>query len=277
MLESNYINAACHTDFLQIADRFEAQNGFALRPNLEMLCYVGSHSHGTYDPKPGNLDDTDYMMVVLPPAERLLGLHKWEHWTLQEDRLDVVAYSLEKYVRLVLKSNPNVLGTLYLRPQDYLWRSTSWTTLQLGRHFLASLNAYPAFCGYAHSQLKRLEGGAYRGYMGAERKKLVDQFGYDPKNAAHLIRLWRMGLEYVGSGTLQVYREDREELKSIKRGEWTLEQIREEAARLEVKMQEAKANSPLRPEPDWQWANDYLVSHTAFKVGKYIADQCNFA
>ena len=40
--------------------------------------------------------------------------------------------------------------------------------------------------------------------------------GYDIKNAAHVIRLYRMGIEYLESGNLQVFRPDREELKAIK-------------------------------------------------------------
>src|SRR5207249_9070807 len=38
-----------------------------------------------------------------------LGLPRWEHWRMQQDELDVVIYSLEKAVRLLLKSNPNIV------------------------------------------------------------------------------------------------------------------------------------------------------------------------
>lgn len=266
-MQTSFMQTWFHTaDAVTIHRAFMEQNGFSLQNTLQMVCYVGSHSHGTYVPSDSNLDDTDYMLVVLPPARRLLGLHKWEHWTYQVGHLDVVAYSLEKYLRLVLKSNPNVLGTLYLREEDYLWRATAFLSLQENRHRLASLNAYPAFCGYAQAQLKRLEGGAYRGYMGAERKLLVDKFGYDPKNAAHLIRLWRMGLEFVETGELTVYRPDREELKAIKRGEWSLDAIRLEARILEKKMQVAKHNSPLQKEPDWYWADLWLTDTSTASI-----------
>lgn len=243
----------------RILTAFRKANGFDLLSHLIMACYVGSQSHGTYEPSPNNLDDTDFMLVVLPPTDRLLGLKSWDHWVFQQDELDVVAYSLDKYIRLVLKSNPNVFGTLYLRDQDYVFRSRPFRYLQENRKRLESLCAYPAFAGYAFSQLKRLQNGAYKGYMGAERKALVERFGYDTKNAAHLIRLYRMGIEFVQTGELRVYRPDREELKAIKRGEWPLDRVQAEATRLEQAMFDAKATSPLPAQPETFWVEQFLV------------------
>lgn len=57
--------------------------------------------------------------------------------------------------------------------------------------------------------------------MGERRKALVRRHGYDTKNAAHLIRLLRMGIEFLQSGELLVDRSghDAGELLAIKRGE----------------------------------------------------------
>ena len=59
------------------------------------------------------------MAVVVPPPKYQLGLKKWEHWTLQKDELDVVAYALQKFVGLLLHSNPNVVGLLWLRAEHF--------------------------------------------------------------------------------------------------------------------------------------------------------------
>src|ERR1043165_9239253 len=58
------------------------------------------------------------------------------------------------------------------------------------------------------------------GYMGSKRRELVRRIGYDAKNAAHLIRLLRMGIEFLVEGELHVARADAENLLEIKRGEW---------------------------------------------------------
>jgi hypothetical protein len=88
------------------------------------------------------------------------------------------------------------------------------------------------------------------GYMGEKRRELVRRVGYDAKNAAHLIRLLRMGIEFLTEGTLHVERADAAELLTIKRGEWPLEQVKTEAERLFQLSQEAYVRSSLPAEPD---------------------------
>ncbi len=88
------------------------------------------------------------------------------------------------------------------------------------------------------------------GYMGQKRRELVRRHGYDAKNAAHLIRLLRMGIEFLTEGTLHVERADAAELLSIKSGEWPLEKVKSEAERLFQLSQEAYVRSSLPAEPD---------------------------
>jgi hypothetical protein len=102
--------------------------------------------------------------------------------------------------------------------------------------------------------VKRYKGERRRyysgGYMGKKRRELVMRVGYDAKNAAHLIRLLRMGIEFLTEGTLYVERADGPELLSIKRGEWPLEKVKAESERLFQLAQEAYVRSSLPPEPD---------------------------
>ena len=92
---------------------------------------------------------------------------------------------------------------------------------------------------------------------------MVRKYQYDVKNAAHLIRLLRMGSEFISTGSLQVYRTtDADELKIIKRGGWTLDQVKAEAERLFAGVEVARAKSPLPPTPDAVAANDLLMPST---------------
>ncbi len=88
------------------------------------------------------------------------------------------------------------------------------------------------------------------GYMGKKRRELVRRVGYDAKNAAHLIRLLRMGIEFLIEGTIYVERADAPELLDIKRGAWSLEKVKTEAERLFQLSQEAYVRSTLPAEPD---------------------------
>lgn len=301
----------------RIIDHFERDNGFALKPHLVVLGLMGSHSHGTYLPpeEPNAVDDIDLMGFVVPPLEYHVGLPRWQHWTLQFEELDVVLYSLEKAFRLLLKSNPNIVGLLWLRPDEYLFRSAAFERLVQNRDIFSSQHAADAFAGYAYDQLKRMEAfdlermdeyegltntikgrgavgevleadGAklrylasrwdlsydllarfrklhhshFSGYMGEKRKAMVRKYQYDVKNAAHLIRLLRMGAEFLESGMLNVFRtSDADELKIIKRGGWTLDQVKAEAERLFAGIDAARERSPLKPAPDAGAANALLM------------------
>lgn len=55
-------------------------------------------------------------------------------------------------------------------------------------------------------RFRKLHREHFSGYMGEKRKAMVRKYQYDVKNAAHLIRLLRMGTEFLTTGELQVYR-----------------------------------------------------------------------
>lgn len=98
------------------------------------------------------------------------------------------------------------------------------------------------------------------GYMGDKRKRLVIEHGYDSKNAAHLIRLLRMCIEFMGSGKLTVDRPDAVELLSIKRGEWQLAEVKKHADDLFRQAREARDASTLPDKPNHEEAERLLIS-----------------
>jgi hypothetical protein len=112
-------------------------------------------------------------------------------------------------------------------------------------------------------QYEGLRSKYFSGYMGNKRKRLVEKFGYDTKNAAHLIRILRMGIEFLAEGRLHVEREDKLELLAIKRGEWSLEKVQSEAGKLFELAREANVRSPLPPEVDKQKAEALCVGLVA--------------
>ena len=227
---------------------------FPLGPSLVLLGRRGSEAHGTYLPptEPDAIDDRDLMGACIPPARYYLGLSRWEGAEAIKGQWDVVLYELRKFVRLLEKQNPNVIGMLWLEPEDYLFVSEEGRALIENRElFRGRKLAYQSFCGYASSQLKKMEGGAFRGYMGDKRKRLVEQHGYDTKNAAHLIRLLHMGEEYLRTGEMRVRRTwDRDMLVEIKRGGWKLEQVKEYAESRFARVRDAFEQSPMPDEPD---------------------------
>lgn len=88
------------------------------------------------------------------------------------------------------------------------------------------------------------------GYMGDKRKRLVLEYGYDTKNAAHCIRLLRMCKEFLLNGEMQVFRPDAADLLNIKQGMWALSDVKKHARELFEEIKWARDNSKLPAEPD---------------------------
>src|SRR5215510_14602564 len=133
----------------RLSRAFVASNGFALEPHLLVLGLMRSHSHGTYIPpaEPDAIDDVDLMGCLVPPVEYHIGLPRWQHWVFQFEELDVVIYSRERAFRLLLKSNPNIVGLLWLRDDGYVHRHPLFDRVRSSRAIFSSLEAAEAFAG----------------------------------------------------------------------------------------------------------------------------------
>ena len=321
-----------------------------------MLAKIGSHSHGTYIPPtdPQAIDDIDYMGVVIPPMSFTLGLREWEGLNFQFEELDCVFYSFRKFISLLVKSNPNVLGLLWMKEDFYIHSHPQWNVLLHHRNLFSSKEAYPSFMGYAHGQMKKMtsfdlktqkewelslalveaagwskekvikgeqlpmpdqnavlkaylkyckendiqiitgpgelalyelnksltriksiHARHFQGYMGEKRKKLVTKYGFDTKNAAHLIRLMRMCVEFLKTGQLKVYRDiDGDYIRSIKSGKVSLEDVQFEADSLFAEAEILK-DSPLCPLPDAPDVAmiDHLTVHAYLSVYGLVFDR----
>lgn len=229
-----------------------------------LTVWRGSVAHGTYVPNdnPLSIDDKDLIGICIPPAEYYMGLREFGSKGTQEimvDPWDIVVYEHRKALRLLAKGNPNMLCMLWAPPEFTTQYTAAGEALLACRSLFATKAAFPAFRGYAQSQLHKMGKGVYHGYMGEKRKALVDKFGYDTKNASHLIRILRQGIDFMRTGELEVYRDDAEELLAIKHGEFSYDQIRTEAVALDLELNEAGEKSTLPETPDWDAINKLAV------------------
>lgn len=229
-----------------------------------LIGYRGSIAHGMFVPSsdPNSIDDRDLMAVSIPPIDYYFAFNSarfgsrgtYEKWL---GEYDAVTYELKKYISLLVNSNPNVLSLLWNHEHHYILRTAAGQMLIDNRQLFVTKKIYHAFTGYAAGQLKRMTHLAFEGYMGEKRKALVQKHGYDTKNAAHAIRLLRMGIEYLQSGILNVDRSniDAQELLDIKKGLWPLEQVKADGERLFAIAKQALQESTLPEEPDAEQVN----------------------
>jgi predicted nucleotidyltransferase len=260
MLTDAIINAKGDVKFRGITQ--QETNQLLPEKGLMLLVYRGSIAHGMYVPQedPDSIDDKDVMGAYIAPYQHYVGFPSgkdsmeniYKEW-------DVVCYELRKLIQLLLKGNPNVLSLLWVHDRHVIYENNAGKLLRANKKIFVSKNVYHSFNGYAYSQFKRMTHFKFEGYMGDKRKKLVEKFGYDTKNAAHLIRLLRMGIEFLTEGTLHVHRADAENLLAIKRGEWDLKKVQDEAERLFTLAEEAYVRSSLPAEPDREAAEELLA------------------
>ena len=82
------------------------------------------------------------------------------------------------------------------------------------------------------------------------RAALEAEHGYDTKHAMHLVRLQRMAVEILESGSVRVRRDDRDELLAIRDGAWSYDELLEQSERLAASIRVARAASSLPKRPD---------------------------
>jgi predicted nucleotidyltransferase len=241
-----------------------------LEENVILKGYRGSIAHGTYEENTTH-DDKDIMGIFVAPENCIFGIDNIETIDraipekLSEKRTviwDIVYYSIKKFLSLILKQNPNVIMMLWLDEKYYIKKTFLGNILISHRLSLLSKQCYHSFSGYAYGQLHRMTHHQPTGQMGAKRKELVDRFGYDVKNAGHLIRLLKMGIEALTTGELLVERPDNNMLLEIKRGEWPLQRVLDYSDSLFRLMEEALVKSPLISRVDHDFINWLCIDIT---------------
>lgn len=201
--------------------------------------FRGSITHGTHSTEVNSIDDIDIFGIVIPPPDYLFGIKTFEQFERKEGALDVLVYDFKKFIRLLIKANPNVVTSLWMSDEHIIKSTWQFKELVANRFLFATKQIYKSFCGYSRGQLHKMEHMACEGYMGEKRKELVKRFGFDCKNSSHLIRLLRQGTEFLKTGEFIIKRPDAAELVDIKNGLWPLEKIKNTSDVLFKEMEDA--------------------------------------
>ena len=92
----------------------------------------------------------------------------------------------------------------------------------------------------------------WKKHRNKDRAIIEEKYGFDCKHAAHLIRLIRMCNEILKTGKVNVDRTgiDADELKAIRRGAWSYDQVVEYAKRMDDEAGELYKTVPLQKSPD---------------------------
>jgi predicted nucleotidyltransferase len=234
---------------------------------------MGSVAYGVSN----DLSDFDLYSFCVPPKEFIFphlnghiagfgktppGFDNWQrHHLIDADAdggkgrsYDLNTYSIVHYFNLCMDCNPNMIDSLFTPRRCILYTSPIGELVRENRHLFLHKGAWHRFKGYSYSQMQKAKSQTREG----KRKELVVEFGYDVKFAYHVVRLLGEIEQILIEGTLDLERNS-EQLKAIRRGDWTLEQIQTYFADKEKHLEELYIKSELPKYPDEEKIKQVLV------------------
>ena len=218
----------------------------------------GSRCYGTATPNA----DIDIRGILLPTIEESLSMTELKDIRHEKENKkgileDVVMYPIQKFFRLAVKSNPSVFEWLFAPDKCIRIMEPAGKMIRNNRLMFLSKEIYPRFKGFAYNEFSSLT--KLTGKTGEKRRKKILKYGYDPKSASNCIRLLEQGIELLETANLIMPRPNCEELKAIKLGKWTYQDIVKRFNSLLKKLDLALKESKLPKKPRFEDADNLLV------------------
>lgn len=168
---------------------------------------------------------------------------------------DLTIYSIIKYFRLCMENNPNIIDSLFVPQRCILFSTTIGDMVRENRKLFLHKGAWHKFKGYAFAQMRKLKTKKPEG----KRKQLIEQYGYDVKFAYHVVRLLDEVEQILTEQEIDLER-NREQLKAIRRGEWSIDEIEQYFSAKEKELENLYTNCKLPAKPNEDEVQDLLLS-----------------
>jgi len=188
----------------------------------------------------------------------------WKQVDGKSQTLDFSIYSIVKYFQLVMENNPNMVDANFCPDRCVTHITPLGQHVRDNRKLFLHKGSKFKFLGYAYSQLKKIR--TKTNYSNPKRASDVEKHGYSTKFAYHLVRLVNEGRQILEEGDLDLER-SREQLKSVRRGDWSLEHLEKWFEAQELQMEEVYSNSKLRNKPDEKAIRTLLVECLEMQYG----------
>lgn len=243
-----------------------------LMTNTSYLTVMGSQAYGV------NTDDSDLDVYgfCLPPkdlvfphlAGEILGFGKqvqrFEQWSEhrvkdpnKQVEYDFVVYSIVKFFQLCMENNPNMIDSLFTPRQCVIHSTNISEMVRENRRMFLHKGCWHKFKGYAYAQMSKIRNKVNA--SNERRAASIAEHGYDLKFAYHTIRLLNEVEQILVEGDLDLQR-NREQLKDIRRGAWSIEQVERYFEEKERNLEAIYAASTLPHSPDENAIKRLLLS-----------------
>lgn len=191
----------------------------------------------------------------IPKFEQYQEHHIKEKDTNKEYDLNI--YSIVKYFRLCMGNNPNMIDSLFTARNMVLSSSRVSDMVRDSRKLFLHKGSWHKFKGYAYSQMHKMK--IKEPDVNSVRYEMVQKYGYDVKFGYHVVRLLDEVEQILLDGDIDLMR-NREQLKSIRRGDWLLSDIEAHFNEKEKILEKAYVESKLRHKPEEALIKDLLLN-----------------
>lgn len=160
---------------------------------------------------------------------------------------DLNIYNIVKFFDLVMENNPNMIDSLFTHQTCVLKSTKLADHVRDNRKIFLHKGAWHRFKGYAYSQMHKIR--IKNPEEGSVRYEMVQKYGYDVKFAYHVVRLLNEVEQILITGDLDLM-QNNEQLKEIRRGEWSLEKLEQHFVDKERDLEKTFLESTLPKFPD---------------------------
>lgn len=222
-----------------------------LKESLILVTRTGSVAYGT----DVEGSDEDFMAVSIPPEDYFIGLKKWDGYDSNSSKnlytdAGVKVIHITKFIKRLMDGVPNYMEMLFVEFGNIVDVTNIGKNLLKNKELFITKKFVEKLLAYSKSE-------SY-GLLKSSRKELIKEYGYDTKRFANSVRLSRVALEVMETGQFSVYREDREELKGMIKGLYTLEEATLKLKRLHGKVEEELSRTLLPEDVPEELGNNLL-------------------
>jgi len=238
--------------------------------NIQYETIMGSMAYGVSS----DSSDIDVYGFCIPPKSdvfpHLKGLipgfgkqhqrfeqYQKHHLYSDNKTYDITIYSIVKYFQLCMENNPNMIDSLFTPRNCVLNITPIGEIVRDNREEFLHRGSWHKFRGYAYAQMKKMK--VKDPNPESKRYDSIIKHGYDIKFAYHIVRLLDEVEQILTEHSIDLQR-NREQLKSIRRGEWSLTDVEDYFVRREKELSKIYTESKLRHYPDQEKIKSILLS-----------------
>ncbi len=189
------------------------------------------------------------------------------HIKYNDKSIDMTIYSISRFFQLCMDNNPNMIDALFLPRRCVLFSTEIYEHIRDKRHIFLHKGCWHKFRGYAYSQLSKITSGDIGEMSNPSRIESIQTHGYDTKKMYHVVRLILECEQILVEHDLDLERNS-EILKSIRRGEWSVQDIKDWFSGKEKDLEHVYHNSKLDYKPNESKIKSLLIDCIEMHYGK---------